>query len=75
MGEELGDTLRTETYDVAACWTLRGEVRGVWGLRKMMARGELGAEVGVSGRGGLRRTEWEEAREEGREIGRRVGVR
>ncbi len=47
----------------------------MWGLRKIMASGELGAELGVSGRLGISRAEWVEAREEGLEMGRRVGVK
>lgn len=45
------------------------------GRRWGQARGEGGAEEGVSGRAGWRRAEWEDAREDGRETGRRVGVR
>lgn len=52
-----------------------GDVTGVWGLRNTRAKGEVGAEDGVSGRVGYRRVELVDAREDGREIGRRVGVR
>lgn len=61
-------------YEVAFPVT-RGEPAGVCGLRKPIARGELGTEVGVSGLLGMNRAaEWVEAREEGRD-GRLVGVK
>ena len=76
VGDELGDSLRAVMYEVA-CWAdARGDMSGVCGRRKTMASGELGAELGVSGRA-IRRAEWEwvDARDDGREMGRRVGVR
>jgi hypothetical protein len=63
--------LRAVMHELALPVT-RGEPAGVCGLRKPMARGELGTEVGVSGL--YRAAEWVEAREEGRD-GRRVGVK
>lgn len=49
-------------------------MRGVCGRRNTIASGELGADVGVSGRA-IRRAECVEALEDGRDMGRRVGVR
>ena len=74
VGEGPGDSLRAVIYEVACCEDARGDTSGVCGRRKTMASGELGAELGVSGRA-MRRAEWVDAREDGREIGRRVGVR
>lgn len=69
----MGETLRAVIYELAFPVT-RGDPAGVCGLRKPIARGEVGTELGVSGLFGIRRAEWVEAREEGRD-GRRVGVK
>ena len=47
-------------YDVG-CWLIlaKGDVTGVCGRLKMRARGELGADCGVAGRGGWRRVDSE----------------
>lgn len=73
MGDALGDSPavlvvvepvvivyeETEAAATAAAeaWAPKGEVSGVCGLRKIIASGELGAELGVSGLFGMRRTE------------------
>lgn len=48
-GELLGESLRAVMYE-DACVCTSGEVTGVCGRRKIIASGELGAELGVSGR-------------------------
>lgn len=75
IGDTLGESLRADMYEEGCACVPRGDVRGVCGRRNIIASGELGAELGVSGRLGIKRAEWVEAREEGREMGRRVGVR
>lgn len=51
------ETEAAATAAAAEAWAPKGEVSGVCGLRKIIASGELGAELGVSGLFGMRRTE------------------
>lgn len=57
MGDAPGDSLRADIYEFDWACMPKGEVSGVWGLRNIIASGELGAELGVSGRFGMRRAE------------------
>jgi hypothetical protein len=77
VGEGAGDSLRAVMYEEPPVpgLTPSGEVIGREDFLKIIASGELGAEVGVSGLFGMRRAEWLDAREDGRDIGRLVGVR
>jgi hypothetical protein len=56
VGEAAGESLAV-MYEPEPCPVARGEARGVCGRRKTYASGELGAELGVSGRLGIRRVE------------------
>ena len=68
VGEDAGDMPNCDPVP-------KGDIIGVWGRLGPRSNGELGADVGVSGRPGAKRKEWEDARLDGLEIGRRVGVR
>lgn len=67
VGEFIGEMLRAAVYELAFPVT-RGVPAGVCGLRKLIARGELGTVVGASDLFGMNQTaEWVEAQEEGRD--------
>ena len=51
------DAAGADMYEEGCACVPRGDVRGVCGRRNIIASGELGAELGVSGRLGIKRAE------------------